>query len=88
MGLFSFETPGGYARQALLVCDVCDHFFAEGARSRRAKRDALPDEWTPYFEPRDELPRVARDAGWLNEVGEREDRARWFCPECKGGPRK
>jgi hypothetical protein len=84
VGFFSFESPGGYVRQALLVCDACDHFYAKGARSTRAKRDALPHEWAPFFEFGDVLWRIARDAGWRYEAGRGADWAsgRWLCPDC------
>jgi hypothetical protein len=81
MGFLSYAP---FARQALLFCDDCEHFFCDGARSAKARRDSSPEDLAPFFRVRETLPHAAFRAGWRASLAPDDRRALWFCPECDG----
>lgn len=83
MGFVSHDTD---PQTALLVCDECDHYFCDGARSPKSRRDSTPGDLTPFFKNREEIPPSAVRSGWRATIGKEELRARWTCPACVREP--
>ena len=79
MGLLTHHED---SRTALLLCDECDHFFCDGHRSEKSRRESTPDDLAPFFKKREDIPPSAVSAGWKVTIGKDDLRARWACPEC------